>query len=121
MTEREAREASRAPTAAVARREEGRRLRELVPDGARLVALDRGGRPLASDALAAVVRGWLETSRPVAVVIGGSHGLPADLVAEAQLAWSLGPATLPHELARVVACEQLYRACTIVRGDPYHK
>ncbi len=45
----------------------------------------------------------------------------ADFLAGAPARWSLGPLTLPHELARVVVVEQLYRACTILRGEPYHK
>ena len=56
-----------------------------------------------------------------AFAIGGSHGLPEDFLNEAHERWSLGPATLPHELARVIALEQLYRAFTILRKEPYHK
>jgi len=55
------------------------------------------------------------------LLIGGSHGLDTDQFQTGDPRWSLGPLTLPHELARVVVCEQLYRAFTILRGEPYHK
>jgi 23S rRNA (pseudouridine1915-N3)-methyltransferase len=67
------------------------------------------------------VRAWQEESRPLAIVLGGSTGLDAVVLARAEERWSLGPLTLPHELARVVVAEQLYRAGTILRGAPYHK
>jgi 23S rRNA (pseudouridine1915-N3)-methyltransferase len=60
-------------------------------------------------------------SRPLVFAIGGSTGLSTDFLNLAHHRWSLGPLTLPHELARVVVFEQLYRACTILRGEPYHK
>ena len=64
---------------------------------------------------------WREAARPLALVIGGSSGLAESLLEEAAARWSLGPPTLPHELARVVVVEQVYRAFTILRGEPYHK
>ena len=54
-------------------------------------------------------------------LIGGADGLPADLVKRANFHWSLGRLTLPHRLARLVLVEQLYRALSIVRGEPYHR
>ena len=57
----------------------------------------------------------------MALAIGGSHGLGDDLIARASIRWSLGPLTLPHELARVLVLEQLYRAFTILGGKKYHK
>jgi 23S rRNA (pseudouridine1915-N3)-methyltransferase len=54
-------------------------------------------------------------------VIGGAAGLEESLLKDAGARWSLGPLTMPHELARVVVCEQLYRAATILTGQPYHK
>lgn len=121
VEEIEVREAGRAPTADAARAEEASRLQARVPDGATLVCLARQGAPWSSEALAAQVDAWRVAARPVAVLIGGSHGLADDLLASAAHRWSLGAATLPHELARVVVAEQLYRAFTILRGDPYHK
>jgi 23S rRNA (pseudouridine1915-N3)-methyltransferase len=116
----EVREASRAPTVVAQRAEEGERLLARRPPGSRLVALARQGTAWSSEELARHVARWQHEARPVALVIGGSHGLPPALLASAER-WSLGPLTLPHELARVVVVEQLYRAFTILRGEPYHK
>ena len=121
FTEVEVREASRAPSPAVQLKEEAGRLREKLPPGSRLVVLDRSGKGLASEALARELDRWRTAARPVSLVIGGSNGLAPELVQSADLAWSLGPLTLPHELARVVVLEQVYRAWTILRGEPYHK
>jgi len=120
VREVEVREASRAPTIAAQRAEEGQRLLARRPAGSRLVALARQGTAWSSEELARQVAQWQREARPVALAIGGSHGLPPELLASAER-WSLGPLTLPHELARVVVLEQLYRAFTILRGEPYHK
>jgi 23S rRNA (pseudouridine1915-N3)-methyltransferase len=121
VTEIEVREAGRAVRGAEARRIEGERLAARVPATAMIIALDRSGDPWTSEALARQVERWRLAARPVAVLLGGSTGLDPALLERAASRWSLGPATLPHELARVVALEQLYRACTILRGEPYHK
>lgn len=57
----------------------------------------------------------------MAFLIGGASGLDPALLTEATVRWSLGALTLPHEIARVVVLEQLYRGFTILRGEPYHK
>jgi 23S rRNA (pseudouridine1915-N3)-methyltransferase len=121
VREVEVKEASRAPAPAAQREEEAERLLEKVPAGATVVALDRAGTPWTSEELAKRVERWQLAARPIALVIGGSHGLAPGLLAAAALRWSLGPLTLPHELARIVVMEQLYRAWTILRGEPYHK
>jgi 23S rRNA (pseudouridine1915-N3)-methyltransferase len=117
----EVREAARAPTRAVQQAEEAERLRARLPQRARVVALAREGTGWTSTDLARRLERWETDGRPLAFLIGGSTGLDPDLVAKADARWSLGPLTLPHELARVVVAEQLYRAGTIRRGEPYHK
>jgi 23S rRNA (pseudouridine1915-N3)-methyltransferase len=64
---------------------------------------------------------WILAARSLSFVIGGSAGLDAALITRANASWSLGPLTFPHELARIIVLEQLYRAFTILRGEPYHK
>jgi 23S rRNA (pseudouridine1915-N3)-methyltransferase len=121
VEEAEVREASRAPTVEAQRQEEASRLRARLPGAATVVALTREGSAWTSEELARRVDGWRAAGRPLAVVLGGSHGLSADFLSATGVRWSLGPLTLPHELARVVVVEQLYRAFTILRGEPYHK
>jgi 23S rRNA (pseudouridine1915-N3)-methyltransferase len=97
------------------------RLPEAVPGEARLVALSRTGESWTSADLARRTATWDQEGRDVALAIGGADGLPAPFLARAERVWSLSPLTLPHELARVVVLEQLYRAFTIRRGEPYHR
>jgi 23S rRNA (pseudouridine1915-N3)-methyltransferase len=101
--------------------EEAERLRARVAEGSNLVALARVGAGWTSADLARQLERWLLAARPLTFVIGGSHGLDSSLIARPGATWSLGPLTLPHELARVVVGEQLYRAFTILRGERYHK
>jgi 23S rRNA (pseudouridine1915-N3)-methyltransferase len=121
VSETEVREAARAPTPEGQRDEEAARLRSKIPAGSTVVALAREGRGWSSAELSGVMEQWRLEARPVTIVIGGSHGLAPALISAARARWSLGPLTLPHELARVVVAEQLYRAMTILRGEPYHK
>jgi 23S rRNA (pseudouridine1915-N3)-methyltransferase len=121
VSEQEVREASHAPTPATQLADEAKRLEAKIAPGAAVVALTREGVGWSSRDLAVQLERWLVASRPVALVIGGSNGLGPSLHAGAHSRWSLGPLTLPHELVRVVVLEQLYRAFTILRGEPYHK
>jgi 23S rRNA (pseudouridine1915-N3)-methyltransferase len=121
IREQEVREASRAPSPVVQRAEEAARLEIKIADGSTMIALARDGAGWNSRELARQLERWLQAGRPLALVIGGSEGLDPSLVSRASARWSLGPLTLPHELARVVVLEQLYRAYTIIRGEPYHK
>jgi len=92
-----------------------------VPEGARLVALTRRGEEWTSEQLAEWIGRWEMEGRDVTLAVGGSETLPDEVLRKAERLWSLSRLTLPHELARVVVYEQLYRAHTIRRGEPYHR
>lgn len=113
-------ESARGASPDVVRRREGERLSAAVGT-ARVIACEVGGRPMSSSAFATWVQGLREAAADVAFIIGGAYGLADDLSSRATARVSLSPFTLPHELARLVLAEQLYRAGTIVRGEPYHK
>lgn len=101
--------------------EEGQALLSRVSARDFLVVCDEGGRSMASRDLAAWLRRLIEDpGRQPTFVIGGPHGLAPEVLARADAALALGPGTLPHELARVVLYEQLYRSATILAGAPYH-
>ena len=118
----EVREASgRGVTPADARRKEGERLLERVPDGASVLCCDERGDRLTSAEFAALLAQARDAARDVAFVVGGAFGLDDVVRRSASRSLQLAPWTLPHELARLVLAEQLYRAGTIVRGEPYHK
>lgn len=101
---------------------EAEAIRKRIPDGLDAWALTRTGRQLGSRELAETVGDLATYSRPgVAFLIGGAFGLDDDLVRECSRRFSLSELTLPHELARLILAEQIYRAGTILRGEPYHK
>ena len=100
---------------------EAKRLAEKIPSGARMIACDAGGSSLTSEKFAELLQSSRESARDVAFVIGGAFGLGEEILSAAHTKISLAPFTLPHELARLVLTEQIYRAGTIVRGEPYHK
>ena len=98
------------------------RLLARLPERAQIVALTRTGLGMSSADLAGYLQDHALHSTPeVCFVIGGASGLSASILDRAQKRWSLSDATLPHELARLVLAEQLYRAGTIIRNEPYHK
>ncbi|HEU4722683.1 MAG TPA: 23S rRNA (pseudouridine(1915)-N(3))-methyltransferase RlmH [Gemmatimonadaceae bacterium] len=118
----EVREASgRGVSAPDARRKEGERLLERLPAGALVIVCDETGDRLTSAEFAAMLAGARDAARDVAFVVGGAYGLDDVVRRAAARSLQLAPWTLPHELARLVLAEQLYRAGTIVRGEPYHK
>ena len=114
-------ERARSASADLVRDREGARLVAIVPSGAHVVACELNGRSLTSEAFAAWLQEERERARDVAFLIGGALGLGAAARARASMTLALAPWTLPHELARLVLAEQLYRAGTILRGEPYHK
>lgn len=87
----------------------------------RLVLLDSGGKQLSSEELAEFIRQHQESNPlPLVFAIGGADGFSDETRKSADSIVSLGKMTLPHELARVVLLEQLYRAFTILKKHPYH-
>lgn len=101
---------------------EGERLLARVPDGAEIVLLDRAGKAAGSRALAQLLNRHAVHGTPgVAFLVGGAHGVAPEVRERARRVLSLSAMTFPHEVARLLLAEQLYRAGTIVRGEPYHK
>jgi 23S rRNA (pseudouridine1915-N3)-methyltransferase len=113
---------SRADEAAKRMLEESIALANIIPERAAIVLLDERGTNLDSASLAAQLAKWRANDRPAAVfVIGGADGLSPSLRDKAELRISFGAATWPHQLARVMLLEQIYRATTILTGHPYHR
>ena len=100
--------------------EEGQRLVSALKPGERLIAVDERGTVVSSEEFAGWIERWQREGRPVALAIGGALGLDAAVLERAEARLSLSRLTLPHLLARVVLLEQLYRAGTLLRGEPYH-
>jgi 23S rRNA (pseudouridine1915-N3)-methyltransferase len=93
-----------------------------VPPGAVVVALDRRGRDLTSEEIAARLGAWREAGRRAAAfLIGGPDGLAEGALTAADLRLAFGRQTWPHRLVRAMVAEQLYRATTILAGHPYHR
>jgi 23S rRNA (pseudouridine1915-N3)-methyltransferase len=102
--------------------EEARALAALTPPGARIVALDERGSIIASEAFANDLARARDAGAPAyALLIGGPDGLDPALRAQAALVLAFGAMTWPHQLVRVMASEQIYRAITILSGHPYHR
>ena len=113
-------ERSTSLTPRIVRQKEGDRLAERAGN-ARLVACDASGVSYTSERFAEWLRTERDRDRDLAFVIGGAFGLSEEVLEKSAVRLSLAPWTLAHELARLVLAEQLYRAGTIVRGEPYHK
>ena len=101
---------------------EGERIRARIPDQGQVWVLTREGKRMSSEELARNLgRASVQSLPGITFVLGGAFGLEPELVDGAQRRVSLSAMTLPHEVARLVLAEQLYRAGTILRGEPYHK
>ncbi len=108
---------------ALALAEEAERISSAVKDRDLLVLLDRTGRMMSSEQLSVRFETWLGSShQSVVFALGSACGLASSLRRLPRVeSISFGMITLPHDLARVILWEQLYRASSILRGEPYHK
>ena len=97
------------------------RIRDALPAGSRIVVLDERGDDLTTLKLARRLEAWMRDGRDVALLIGGADGLDEELKAQADDRLRLSSLTLPHGLARLLLCEQLYRAVSVLKNHPYHR
>jgi len=101
--------------------EQSAQLLERIRTDDTVVLLDEQGTAMTSEAFARLLdRLLMSPARRVVFVVGGPWGVTSDVRSRADAIVSLGLLTLPHEIARIVLCEQLYRALSILRGEPYH-
>ena len=101
---------------------EAERLRKAVGQDGLRVALDERGREFTSVALSTRLERWRDDGVSlISIFVGGPSGLDPKIVSEAHETWALSQFTLPHRVARLIVCEQMYRAFTILNGEPYHK
>ena len=104
------------------KRREGERLLSAVTEGSYLIVLDEGGSPMTSEGLAASISNLQRSRRKsISFLLGGPLGLSSQIKKEANFVFSLSQLTFPHQLARVILMEQLYRAFKIMAGEPYHR
>jgi 23S rRNA (pseudouridine1915-N3)-methyltransferase len=104
------------------RQAESVRLLERVPSGSEIIALTRDGQAWSSAELARYFESLAMSGKSgAAFLIGGALGLSSEIIRKANRQISLSAMTLTHEMARLLLTEQIYRAGTITRGEPYHK
>ncbi|MBJ7503035.1 MAG: 23S rRNA (pseudouridine(1915)-N(3))-methyltransferase RlmH [Polynucleobacter sp.] len=92
-----------------------------IPKGAHVIALDERGQDISTQDLANHLAQWRQAGINITFLIGGADGLDPNLKLRANALWKLSSLTLPHAFVRVLLCEQLYRAWTILQGHPYHR
>lgn len=97
------------------------RIQQAITDGMRIVALDEKGLDLTTKKLAERLESWMQDGRDTVLLIGGADGLDAELKSRADEMIRLSSMTLPHGMARLVLCEQLYRAVSLMKNHPYHR
>ena len=97
------------------------RIRDALPASCRLVVLDEKGDDLTTLQLAKRLEVWMQDGRDVALLIGGADGLDEEFKRQADDRLRLSSLTLPHGMARLLLCEQLYRAVSVLKNHPYHR
>ena len=97
------------------------RIRDALQPGCRIVVLDEKGDDLTTLKLAKRLEAWMQDGRDVALLIGGADGLDEEFKQQADDRLRLSSLTLPHGMARLLLCEQLYRAVSVLKNHPYHR
>jgi 23S rRNA (pseudouridine1915-N3)-methyltransferase len=97
------------------------RIREALAASSRIVVLDEKGDDLTTLKLARRLEVWMQDGRDVALLIGGADGLDEEFKQQADDRLRLSSLTLPHGMARLLLCEQLYRAVSVLKNHPYHR
>ena len=100
---------------------EGREILSKCPSGARLIAMCIEGKEQSSEKLSETMSELAMSGGAVCFIIGGSFGLSDEVKSKAKIKLSMSPMTFPHQLARVMLCEQIYRTFCINNGSKYHK
>ncbi|MGC8865729.1 MAG: 23S rRNA (pseudouridine(1915)-N(3))-methyltransferase RlmH [Bacteroidales bacterium] len=106
---------------ALVREAEARLMEKYLIGGNELILLDERGKMMSSTEFAA----WLQQkmnagTKNLVFVVGGPYGFHENIVRQSHLQLSLSPMTFPHQLVRLIFAEQLYRAFTLLRNEPYH-
>lgn len=99
---------------------EGERILQSLKGNCMPICLDERGETMSSVQFAGFMRQCIDTARTPCFIIGGAYGLSPEVRERAGKLLSFGPMTFPHELARVLLLEQIYRADAILRNKPYH-
>lgn len=103
------------------REREGERLLERIPPQSFVIVLDERGKTFGSEEVATLLeRHMVQGTGEIVLVLGGPYGLDESVRKRADLLLALSPMTFTHQMARLIVLEQLYRALTIVRNEPYH-
>ena len=97
------------------------RLQQALQGYSRIVVLDERGEDLTTVKLAQKLEGWMREGGDTAFIIGGADGIDTEIKQRSDAMIRLSSLTLPHAMARLVLCEQLYRAHSVVRNHPYHR
>lgn len=102
------------------KKKEGEQLLKVIDKSSFLILLDEKGKQSSSEEFAGFIRKSMNSGRDIVLVIGGAFGFSEDVYNRANDKISLSKMTFSHQLVRLIFAEQLYRAMTIIKGEPYH-
>ena len=100
---------------------EAERMRQTIPKGNYVIALDKEGKSWSTEDLADKIAGWQQDGTNISLLIGGPEGMTRELLEQADARISFSAMTFPHPVVRIILAEQLYRAYSILTNHPYHK